>query len=411
MFNQTLSLYKSAYGGISKPIWWLASVLLINRSGTMVIPFLTVYLTFELHFPLEQAGFTITVYGIGAIAGAVLGGKLSDKLGFYPIQFWSLVLNGVMFIVLGQMRTFPQFVVTIFILGMVGEGFRPANAAAVVHYSDESSRLRSYSLIRLAVNMGWAVGPAVGGLLASFNYRLLFWADGLTCIAAALLLRAVLKPVHGPVKKEVKKEVVKGNGSAYRDGRYIFFIILVMLNGVCLFQMFNIVPVFFKEKFLMSEAMIGLSMSVNGVAIALFEMILVYKLENKRPDVLYIGYGVIMMGFSYLLFNIFPPYVFVAFIYALSFTLAEMLTMPFMNNFWIHRSQDHNRGEYAGLYTVAYCVSTIVAPTLGAYVVRHLGYTNWWYTVAAICVLTFFGFRLLLPKRVQNVQNIQGEPH
>lgn len=411
MFNQTLSLYKSAYGGISKPIWWLASVLLINRSGTMVIPFLTVYLTFELHFPLEQAGITITIYGIGAIAGAILGGKLSDKLGFYPIQFWSLVLNGVMFIILGQMRTFPQFAVTIFILGMVGEGFRPANAAAVVHYSDESSRLRSYSLIRLAVNMGWAIGPAVGGLLASFNYSLLFWADGITCIAAALLLRAVLKPVHGPAKKEVKKEAAKGGGSAYRDGRYIFFIILVMLNGICLFQMFNIVPVFFKEKLLMSEAMIGLSMSVNGVAIALFEMILVYKLENKRPDVLYIGYGVIMMGASYLLFNIFPPYVFVAFIYALSFTIAEMLTMPFMNNFWIHRSQDHNRGEYAGLYTVAYCVSTIVAPTLGAYVVRHLGYANWWYTVAAICTLTFFGFRLLLPKRAQSVQGISGEPH
>lgn len=402
MFNQTLSLYKSAYGGISKPIWWLASVLLINRSGTMVIPFLTVYLTFELHFPLEQAGFTITVYGIGAIAGAVLGGKLSDKLGFYPIQFWSLILNGVMFIVLGQMRTFPQFVVTIFILGMVGEGFRPANAAAVVHYSDESSRLRSYSLIRLAVNMGWAVGPAVGGLLASFNYTLLFWADGLTCIAAALLLRLVLKPVHGPVKKEEKKTVTKSNGSAYRDGRYIFFIILVMLNGVCIFQMFNIVPVFFKEELRMSEALIGLSMSVNGIAIALVEMILVYKLENKRPDVLYISYGVIMMGISYLIFNIFPPYVFVAFVFMLFFTLSEMLTMPFMNNFWIHRSQDHNRGEYAGLYTVAYCVSTIIAPTLGAYVVKHLGYANWWYAVSGICVLTFLGFRLLLPKRVQS---------
>jgi predicted MFS family arabinose efflux permease len=109
-----------------------------------------------------------------------------------------------------------------------------------------------------------------------------------------------------------------------------------------------------------------------------------------------------MMGISYLIFNIFPPYVFVAFVFMLFFTLSEMLTMPFMNNFWIHRSQDHNRGEYAALYTVAYCVSTIVAPTLGAYVVRHLGYTNWWYAVSGICVLTFLGFRLLLPKRAQS---------
>ena len=382
MFNQTLTLYRNAYGGISRPVWWLATVLLINRSGTMVIPFLTVYLTFQLHLPLEQAGMIMTVYGTGAILGAMLGGRLSDRIGFYPVQFWSLVLNGVMFIVLGQMRTFAQIAVTIFALGIVGEAFRPANATAVVYYSDEASRLRSYSLQRLAANLGWAVGPAVGGLLATFSYQLLFWVDGLTCISAALLLRVFLPPIYAKKEKKAVDDGQADKGSAYTDTTYLIFISLVTINAICLFQMFNIVPVFFKEKLHMSEAMIGMSMSVNGVLIALLEMVLVYKLEGKRPDLLYICYGAIAMSCAYLVFNLFPPQAFVAFLFAIVFTMSEMLTMPFMNNFWIHRSQSHNRGEYAALYTVSYCVATVVAPTLEAYTVKEEGYGNWWLAVS-----------------------------
>ncbi len=105
----------------------------------------------------------MTVYGIGSILGALLGGKLTDTIGFHPVQFWSLALHGVMFLVLSRMDTFPQFAVTVFALGIVGDAFRPANFAAVAHYSDAATRLRSYSLLRLASNLGWAVGPALGG--------------------------------------------------------------------------------------------------------------------------------------------------------------------------------------------------------------------------------------------------------
>ena len=126
MFHQTLSLYRSAYGGIPRRVWLLATVLLINRSGAMVIPFLTIYLTSRLGFSLEQAGLIVTVYGSGAIAGAWLGGKLSDTIGFAPVQFWSLVMNGLLFMLLGQMRSFPQVLAVMFVTGLFAEAFRPA---------------------------------------------------------------------------------------------------------------------------------------------------------------------------------------------------------------------------------------------------------------------------------------------
>lgn len=401
MLNKTIALYKNAYGGISSSVWWLAVVLLINRSGNMVIPFLTIYLTFELHLPLEQAGLIMTLFGVGAICGSLLGGKLADTIGFYPVQFWSLVLNGAMFLVLGQMRTFPALAVTIFFQGMIGESFRPANAASISYYSDPASRLRAYSLIRLATNLGWAVGPALGGILAAISYKWLFWTDGLVCITAGLLMRVFLPPVKFVKPKEEKTVAVKKLDSAYRDWTYLFFVFLVLLHAICLFQMFTIVGVFFKDQLHMSERLIGIALGVNGLMIAAMEMILVYKLENRRPDVYYIGIGVLMMGAAYVVFNIFPPVTAAAFIYIIIFSFAEMTSMPFMNNFWIRRSQDHNRGQYAGLYMVAYSASHVIAPTLGAFVVKHLGYTAWWYIVAGICFVSFLGFRWLF-RRVQS---------
>src|SRR5690606_32331404 len=126
-------------------------------SGTMVIPFMTVYLTQELNFSIAQAGSVLAVFGIGSIIGAYLGGKLSDRFGFYAIQFWSLLLNGIFFIILGQMHTLPSIMLVIFLMSVLGEAFRPANASAVAFYSTAENRTRSYSLNRLAINLGWSV--------------------------------------------------------------------------------------------------------------------------------------------------------------------------------------------------------------------------------------------------------------
>src|SRR3954470_14746663 len=106
MFRSSLAVYRSAFKGLSGATWWLALVMFVNRAGTMVIPFLAVYLREEKHFSIASAGWVIAFFGMGAIPGNFIGGQLTDKIGFSRIQFWSLFLNGLLFIVLGQMQTF-----------------------------------------------------------------------------------------------------------------------------------------------------------------------------------------------------------------------------------------------------------------------------------------------------------------
>src|SRR5829696_8034187 len=124
MFQASVRLYKNAYSGLPPAVWWLALVMFINRCGTMVIPFLTVYLTSK-GYSLAQAGYVMAAFGMGAILGGYLGGRLTDAFGHFPVQVSSLLLNGLLFIVLGNMQTFWQITVCIFILSSLGEAFRP----------------------------------------------------------------------------------------------------------------------------------------------------------------------------------------------------------------------------------------------------------------------------------------------
>lgn len=396
MANSIFSLYKKSYGGLSSGTWWLSLVMLVNRMGTMVIPFMTMYLTQQDGFTIEKAGFVMSVFGVGAVTGALIGGKLVDAIGYYHVQLFALAGGGVMFIILGQMHSYSSICIVTFILALLNEAFRPANTVAVAHYSNEQNRTRSYSLNRLAVNFGWAVGGALGGILASFHYSLLFWVDGFSNLLAALFLYVTLSPKRN-INTEVKskqKQTVKV--SVYKDRGYLTFIMLVFIFSLCFFQLFTTIPVFFKENFKLSVFFIGMIMALNGLIISVFEMITVFSLEGRRPSLHYISFGMLLVSISFILLNL-PSsnFALIAVVSMVFLTFGEIFTMPFMNSWWIGRSQANNRGQYAALFTVAWALAQAIGPFSGALIAEHLGYKSLWFGIGIICVLLAFFFRRL----------------
>jgi predicted MFS family arabinose efflux permease len=389
MLNYPISLYKNAYSGLSRPIWWLGLVMLVNRAGTMVIPFLTLYLREEKNFSIGSAGLVIAFYGIGAIGGNFIGGRLTDRQGFHVVQFWSLFLNGVLFIVLGQMQTFWQIAVCMMIIGIVGESFRPANAAAIAHYSLPENRTRSYSLNRLAINLGFSMGPAIGGLLA---YQAIFWVDGITCMVAALILRVALPSTKINKTESVNTETIRNSSSVWKDKIYLRFMFFVFLTAVCFMQMFSMMPPFYIEQLHFSKSLAGMILALNGLIIVLVEMVMVYKLEGRRSSIQYISLGAAFIGLSYALLNLPLANVTVALIAMLVITSGEMLMFPFINNFWVSRSSETNRGQYASVYSMSFATAQVLAPTFGSQVIEHFGYQTLWFVVFGICLVASFGF-------------------
>jgi predicted MFS family arabinose efflux permease len=388
MIKSSIAVYRNAYAGLSAATWWLAFVMFVNRAGTMVLPFLTVYLREEMNYSITAAGWEVAFFGIGAILGNFIGGRLTDRIGFYPVQFWSLFFNGVLFIILGQLRTFWQIGSCMFIIGVVGEAFRPANAAAIAYYSLPGNRTRSYSLSRLAVNLGFSIGPAVGGLLA-FQY--LFWADGISCLLAALLLRAALRPVTTTNKKE-SNTIGQTSPSVWKDNVYLRFTFFIFLSALCFLQMFSLLPVFFKEELLLSKPAVGLVLALNGFIIVVVEMVLVFKLEGRRSPVQYISTGTFLVGLSYLVLNLPLGGLSLALLAMIIITVGEMLMFPFINTFWVSRSNEHNRGQYAAVFTMSFALGQVLAPTFGSQIVQHSGYTALWYAVFVLCIVSSIGF-------------------
>jgi predicted MFS family arabinose efflux permease len=389
--TNTGTLYRNAYSGLSRPTWLLSFVMLVNRSGTMVLPFMTIYLT-GVGFSLFQAGVVVGIFGAGAICGAYLGGKFTDKLGFHRIQLGTLIGGGFLFILLGLMRNYTLICIFTFILSLVNDAFRPANNAAIAAYSRPETRTRSYSLNRLAINLGWAVGGTLGGFIASFNYHLLFWIDGFTNIIAACMLYYLLKPTRVQKDKSQDAKITKAI-SPLKDKKFSIFSILVILYGVCFYQLYSTIPVYYKDVYKMSELTIGLLMGLNGLIIVLIEMVLIFYLESKNKTLLYISHGLVLTAVSFIVYIFLPLHPITALISVILVTIGEILAMPFMNNYWAGRATASNRGQYAGFYAMAWSISQVLGPTGGTWIAGHWGFNTLWFLSAIICTISGILFR------------------
>lgn len=389
-----VSLFRNAFGGLSRQVWLLAIVMFINRSGTMVIAFLTVYLTQKLHFSIQQAGVVMTLFGVGSIFGTWMGGKLTDKIGYYPVQFWSLFLGGIMFIVMVQTQHFYLLCIYAFCLSAFGEAYRPANSASIADFSTPETFTRSVSLIRLAINIGWSIGPAIGGFLAARDYNLLFWADGITNIGAGIFVWAFLRGTRKKKDVITSEVVINKRDSALKDHPYMIFIVFASLYAIAFSQLFTIGPLFYKQACNLTEVQIGYLLGLNGLLVALFEMIFIYKIEGKFRRLSLISFGAFLVIPNYIIFLLTHNYswLIVGIIFA---TFSEMFAMPFMNAFSIERAKPHNRGQYSALYAMSWSVAQISAPLIGTQTIALFGFDTLWYILGSLGLVATLGFGAL----------------
>lgn len=396
MITSIFKIYKSAFSGLDRNSWLLSLVLFINRAGYMVLPFMGLYITQSLHRSTSDAGLIISLFGIGSMLGATAGGKFTDMIGFKTVQIISSVCTGVFFILFAEIKDFQILCILSLVISFFSEAFKPANYSAIAAYSKPQNLTRSYSLNRLATNLGWAFGVSLGGIVASYNYKLLFYIDGIVNIVIGIIIFLLLPNVL--IKKAANDNLDKKVKiiPPYKDIVFLKFIVLTIIFAICFFLMFRVVPIFFKEEWNIDEFQIGIILGVNGVLIALFEMVLLYYLENKRKPVFYIIAGTFCVGVSFV-FLILPPTmpIVLALACIACFSIGEMLALPFINNFVYTRSNDYNRGQYAGGYTLSWSIASVVGPAAGFYLAETAGYNVLWIFLGICVLLVSLGYYLM----------------
>ena len=392
--NSIFRLYKNAFGGLSRPAWMLAIVMFINRSGAMVIPFLSLYLTEELGFSLKETGFVLSMFGLGAMGGAFIGGWLTDRIGHFWVQVFSLVGGGMLFFFLVELRELAFFAAGIFILSLVTECLRPANSSSVSYYARPENVTRAFSLNRMAINLGFSIGPALGGVLAGLSYRWLFIADGSTCIAAGIFFYFYFRSRRGyqPVKREkhVEERILKER-SPYTDMPFLLFALLCSCFTIIFFQFFSTLPLYYRQVYGLSEGNIGGLLALNGLIVFLLEMLVVYLLGDRLPKTVLIISGMLMVGFSFSILNL-VEHVGILYLSMLLLSIAEILAMPFMATITVQRSNDRNRGAYMGLYTISFSGAHALAPFLGTSIIDKYSFNVLWWAMGVASVLTAIGF-------------------
>lgn len=393
--RSVLKHYVSSFQGLSKEVWWLSLITLINRAGTMVIPFLSLYLSESLSFTLEDIGWVMSAFGLGSLAGSWLGGKLTDIIGYYKVMYGSLLFSGIGFVGLQFLHSFWGVCTGIFFIMAIADTFRPAVFVALTAYSKIENRTRSVSLIRLAINLGFSAGPALGGLIITqLGYGGLFWVDGITCFLAGLLLLRILDP-----KRAREQETQKPPANAlspYKDHMYLLFIGATFLFGFTFLQYFSTVPLFYKQGHGLEEGSIGLLLAMNGFLIFIFEMPLIKFLETRSHSALNnIAVGVLLTILSFLVLNL-GSWSGLLVIGMLLVTLGEMIAFPFSNAMALQMAQKGKQGAYMALYTIAFSLGHLFGHNSGMQLANWKGFAfTWWVMMGlgGISLLIFFSLK------------------
>lgn len=378
--------FVGSFDGLSREVWVLALITFVNRAGTMVVPFLSLYLTNRMELSLQQVGWIMSCFGAGSVVGSWLGGKFSDRFGFYDVMAAALITSGAAFILLQYVQGFRPFCVGVFVLMLLSDGFRPAMFVAIRAYARPENRTRAVTLVRLAVNLGFSLGPAIGGLIiATWSYGGLFWVDGLTCLGAMALMLLALPRKAARLNDMATRSVA--TRSPYRDGPYLFFLLCIVLITIPFLQYFSTVPLFYNEVHHLDEFHIGLLLGANGLLIFLTEMPLIKFCEDRAYQRMrIIRFSVVLFALSFVVLNVFPTILFL-WVGIVLMTVGEMLNFPFMNRFAYDRSDQGPPGAYMALFTISWSVAHIIGHTLGLNLIAWFGFTATWWFFAAMLVL------------------------
>lgn len=362
----------------------------------MVIPFLSLYLVNVEGFDLPQVGWIMSCFGLGSLVGTFIGGRMTDIIGFYKVILFSLFFGGVGFVLLQFIDNFYGFCIGIFLLTLVTDTGRPAIFVAADTYSRPENITRSITLIRLAINLGFSVGPLVGGLIiAHIGYTSLFWIDGLTCVFASFGVIALLKPKK---QQEIKNDTyagIKEGVPPYLNRLFMLFFFIMVANSLAFVQYFSVMPIYYEKVHFLTEDLIGWLMFINGATIVIFEMPLIGWLDRKKVSkTMATFWGIFFLGLSFLVLN-FSSWSGVLVIAMFLMTLGEMIGFPFSNALALEMAPKGRKGSYMGLYSMSFSFAHLIGHNGGMNIVDSFGYFSTW-NLFAIFLLFVAGLTIWL---------------
>ena len=358
--------------GLPREVWLVCASTLINRLGTMALPFLVLYLTEGRRWTPTEAGYGMLVYGAGALTAGPFSGRLADRLGHVQVLKASLWASGTLLLVLPFATTKPLLFALIFLWAGLTQAFWPSAMALLTGLAAPQQRKAVFALHRLSANLGMAVGPAMGGFIAHHSYRWVFWTDGLSTLAGALLLTLVLK---APAPAALPHDHVRGQ-SPWRD-RHLAYLLLPFIPVLMVFfQIEGALPLWVVRDLGLGSRFFGLLFTVNTLLIVVLEVPLNLAMARWRHGrVLLLGSLCLAVGFGLTTWA--TGYTMLI-LTTVIWTFGEMILFPAMSDAVATLAPPDRRGEYMGLLSLAFAAGLALGPWLGVLTYAKAGPRALW---------------------------------
>ncbi len=379
-------------GRFPRPVRLLIVGTLVNKLGTFIVPYLTLVLLRDLHMREAEAARLVFAYGVGSVVSILAGGIVTDRFGRRRTLLVSLFGSGALAVTMGVIPSVRLFVPLLVAFGFIADLYRPAASAIIGDLLPSSDRASGFAGLRVAVNLGWASGTALGGLLADWNWHLLFLGDGVTTLAFGALVYFTIPETRPPVVvlatgvappttigdlAAVPRPVLaREPANPLRDRVFLATTLAGLLLTFVFCSNLSVLPLTVTQSAGYPAVVFGLLAAVNGILIALFEISITAWLRRfRRLRVASLGAFLVASGFGMIGLVMHWSWFLLA---VVVFTAGEILSMPQAMAFVADWAPPEARGRYLSLYQATWSVGFAVNPAIALPLHAALGERAFW---------------------------------
>src|SRR5262245_21783878 len=340
------------------PVPMLIAGTFVNKAGSFILPFLTLVLARDFRLAEREVVGLVMAYGLGSLASIVAGGHLTDRLGRRRTLLLSLFGSGILAVAMSLAASVRVFVPLLLLFGFLADLYRPASSAIISDRLASADRASGFAALRVAVNLGFAFGMAIGGLLVEWSWRVLFAADGLTTVAfGAIVLLEI-----GETRPAVQEDAEASASPPWRDPVFVQVLVASLGFATMVLSFVTVLPLSVTRSAGYPPWVFGLLVAANGLIIAVFELSAVEALRGARR-LRVAAAGMLIAGLGFGMLGLWQHWL--GFLAGMVlWTIGEIMTIPQQMAFVADWAPPEARGRYLGFYGATWSLAVVLNPLL-----------------------------------------------
>lgn len=370
-------------------------MLLSTTGASMIWPFQMIYITEKLNVELAVVTMLVPFQSLAGITASFIAGPIIDRTGRKGVMALSLILNGLTFVLLSQAVTLWQFGILLAMIGTFNPLYRSASDAMMADLVPPKDRVDAYSLLRMSNNLGVAIGPAVGGFIATRSYTLAFLLAATGMVIYGLMITFLARETL-PAKTSGLPQpahATHGYGPVFKDSHFLFFTLAFTLTSICATLIWVLMGYYAKNNFQIPESQYGWIATTNALMVVFFQVWVTNRVKRFRPlrvittgAVFYtVGAGSVALATGFWGF----------WASMVVMTIGELIFMPTSTTYAANQAPADMRGRYMSLFGLSWNVASGIGTPFGGFLNQRFGPQSIWYGGGFIGMVSVAGFLLL----------------